>query len=122
MSLTSLSLPLQKRAANMLIRVDGKLGPGVTSKDLVLHIIGLIGTAGGTGNVIEFAGDAVRSLSMEARMSVCNMAIEAGARAGMVAPDDITFEYLRGRPLVPRGAEWERAVTYWRTLASDPGA
>jgi 3-isopropylmalate dehydratase len=113
---------VQKRAANMLIRVDGPLGPGVTSKDLILHIIGVIGTAGGTGHVIEFAGEAVRGLSMEARMSVCNMAIEAGARAGMIAPDDVTFEYLKGRPLAPTGADWDRAVKYWRTLTSDEGA
>ena len=86
----------------------GKLGPGVTSKDVILHIIGVIGTAGGTGNVIEFCGESIRSLSMEARMSICNMAIEAGARAGMIAPDDITFEYLRGRPLAPTGAEWDK--------------
>ena len=113
---------VQKRAANMLIRVDGPLLPGVTSKDLILHIIGVIGTAGGTGHVMEFAGEAVAGLSMEARMSVCNMAIEAGARAGMIAPDDTTFAYLKGRPLAPSGADWEKAVAYWRTLRSDPGA
>ena len=113
---------VQKRAANMLIRVDGTLPAGVTSKDLILHIIGVIGTAGGTGHVIEFAGEAVRALSMEARMSICNMAIEAGARAGMIAPDDVTFAYLKGRPLAPQGADWERAVKYWRTLKSDDGA
>lgn len=114
---------LQKRSKNMRVSVNGELAPGVTSKDVVLHIIGVIGTAGGTGAVIEFAGDAVRGLSMEARMSMCNMAIEGGARAGMVAPDDITFEYLKGRPLAPPvGAEWDRAEAYWRTLASDEGA
>ena len=113
---------VQKRAANMLVLVDGILGPGVTSKDLILHIIGIIGTAGGTGHVVEFAGEGVAALSMEARMSMCNMAIEAGARAGMVAPDATTFAYLKGRPLAPTGAEWEAAVAHWRTLASDPGA
>ena len=113
---------VQKRAKNMLIRVDGPLLPGVTSKDLVLHIIGVIGTAGGTGHVMEFAGEAVRALSMEARMSICNMAIEAGARAGMIAPDDITFEYLKGRPLAPKGADWDKAVAKWRAMVSDPGA
>lgn len=113
---------VQQRAANMLVRVDGALPAGVTSKDLVLHVIGIIGTAGGTGHVVEFGGEAVRGLSMEARMSMCNMAIEAGARAGMVAPDDVTFEYLRGRPLAPTGAAWDAAVSHWCTLASDPGA
>jgi hypothetical protein len=90
--------------------VRGKLGPGVTSKDVILHIIGVIGTAGGTGNVIEFCGESIRGLSMEARMSICNMAIEAGARAGMIAPDDVTFEYLKGRPLAPTGAEWDKVL------------
>jgi 3-isopropylmalate/(R)-2-methylmalate dehydratase large subunit len=106
----------------MLIRVDGRLAPGVTSKDLVLAIIGRIGTAGGTGHAIEFAGDAVRALSMEARMTMCNMAIEAGARAGMVAVDDKTIAYFKGRPLAPSGDMWDRAVAYWRTLVSDEGA
>lgn len=107
----------------MRISVEGDLAEGVTSKDIVLHIIGVIGTAGGTGSVIEFAGSAIRSLSMEARMSICNMSIEGGARAGMIAPDEITFEYLKGRPLSPRaGEEWEKAEAYWRTLKSDPGA
>ena len=106
----------------MLIRVDGELGPGVTSKDIVLHVCGLIGTAGGTGFTIEFAGDAISSLSMEARMSISNMAIEAGARAGVIAPDEVTFEYLKGRPMSPSGEEWERAVEYWTSLASDEGA
>ena len=106
----------------MRITVEGELLEGVTSKDVILYIIGKIGTAGGTGCVIEYAGSVFRGFSMEARMSVCNMSIEAGARAGMVAPDDITFEYLRGRPLAPKGEEWDRAVEYWRTLKSDEGA
>ncbi len=113
---------LMKKARSMLIRVDGRLAPGVTAKDLVLAIIGRIGTAGGTGHAIEFAGSAIRALSMEGRMTVCNMAIEAGARAGMVAADDTTFEYLRGRPFAPSGAQWDRAVAAWRTLTSDEGA
>ncbi|KAI8997691.1 putative alpha-isopropylmalate isomerase [Pilobolus umbonatus] len=113
---------LQKKSKNMRVRVQGKIPPGVTSKDIVLHIIGVIGTAGGTGTVIEFCGDAISSLSVESRMSMCNMSIEAGARAGMVAPDDITFEYLRGKPLAPTGAEWDRAVAYWKSLRSDPDA
>jgi 3-isopropylmalate dehydratase len=113
---------LQKKAKNMRITVDGELHEGVNSKDVILHIIGLIGTAGGTGSVIEFAGTVFRGFSMEARMSVCNMSIEAGARAGMVAPDEVTFEYLRNRPLAPKGEAWDRAVAYWKTLASDEGA
>ncbi|SCW01016.1 LAFE_0D03224g1_1 [Lachancea fermentati] len=113
---------IQAKSKNMRILVNGKLTPGVTSKDLILHIIGVIGTAGGTGCVIEFAGQAIEDLSMEARMSMCNMAIEAGARAGMIKPDDITFEYIKGRPLAPKGAEWEKAVKYWRTLHTDDGA
>ncbi|KAI8379466.1 3-isopropylmalate dehydratase [Radiomyces spectabilis] len=113
---------LQKKSKNMRICVQGELTPGVTSKDIVLHIIGVIGTAGGTGCVLEFCGSAIESLSMEARMSICNMAIEAGARAGMIAPDDITFEYLRDRPLAPKGEEWERAVAYWKSLRADPDA
>ncbi|CEP15955.1 hypothetical protein [Parasitella parasitica] len=113
---------LQKKSKNMRIRVQGKALPGVTSKDIVLHIIGVIGTAGGTGCVIEFCGDTIAALSMESRMSICNMSIEAGARAGMVAPDEITFEYLRGKPLAPKGAEWDRAVEYWKTLSSDADA
>jgi len=114
----------QKKAKNMLISVEGAIGPGVTSKDIVLHICGVIGTAGGTGVTIEFAGSAVRALSMEGRMSICNMAIEAGARAGLVAPDETTFAYLEGRPMVPDAdsAEWAAAKEYWRTLTSDPGA
>jgi 3-isopropylmalate/(R)-2-methylmalate dehydratase large subunit len=113
---------LAKKAKNMLVQVEGKLGLGVTAKDIVLAIIGKIGTAGGTGYTIEFAGAAIRGLSMEGRMTVCNMAIEAGARAGMVAPDEKTFEYVKGRALAPSGVEWEQAVAYWRTLFSDPDA
>ena len=106
----------------MRISVDGDLLEGVTSKDVILHIIGHIGTAGGTGCVIEYAGSVFRGFSMEARMSVCNMSIEAGARAGMIAPDEVTFEYLRNRPLAPKGEEWDNALAYWKTLGSDPGA
>ena len=113
---------LAKKAKNMLVKVEGRTAPGVTAKDIVLAIIGRIGTAGGTGYTIEFAGSAIRSLSMEGRMTVCNMAIEAGARAGLVAVDDKTIEYLKGRPLAPTGASWEQAVAYWRTLHSDPDA
>jgi 3-isopropylmalate/(R)-2-methylmalate dehydratase large subunit len=113
---------LMKKAKSMLVRVDGRLAPGVTAKDLVLAVIGRIGTAGGTGYAIEFAGSAVRALSMEGRMTICNMAIEAGARAGMVACDDTTIAYLRGRPFAPAGEQWDRAVARWRTLASDDGA
>jgi len=119
--LATQTLP-QKKAKNMLVRVDGPLGPGVTSKDVVLHVCGRIGTAGGTGCAIEFAGEAIRGLSMEARMSVSNMAIEAGARAGLIAPDAVTYAYLKGRPMCPTGAEWDRAVAYWETLGSDAGA
>ncbi|KAF8623438.1 hypothetical protein AX15_006380 [Amanita polypyramis BW_CC] len=113
---------LQKKSKNMRINVNGELPVGVTSKDVILHIIGVIGTAGATGCVVEYAGSVFRGFSMEARMSVCNMSIEAGARAGMVAPDEVTFEYLRNRPLAPKGEEWDRAVAYWKTLKSDPGA
>ncbi|MGZ5272003.1 MAG: 3-isopropylmalate dehydratase large subunit [Ramlibacter sp.] len=113
---------LAKKAKNMLVRVDGQLARGVTAKDIVLAIIGRIGTAGGTGYTIEFGGAAIRALSMEGRMTVCNMAIEAGARAGMVAVDDKTIEYLKGRPLAPTGVEWDQAVAYWRTLHSDRDA
>jgi 3-isopropylmalate/(R)-2-methylmalate dehydratase large subunit len=113
---------LQKPAKNMLVRVDGKAGPGVTAKDIVLAIIGRLGTAGGTGYVIEYAGEAIRDLSMEGRMTVCNMTIEAGARAGLIAPDEKTFEYLMGRPLAPKAGAWEQAVAYWKTLPSDEGA
>ena len=111
-----------KKAKSMLIRVDGRLPQGVTAKDLVLTIIGRIGTAGGTGHAIEFAGEAVRALSMESRMTMCNMSIEAGARAGMVAVDDKTVGYIKGRPLAPSGELWDRAVAHWRTLVSDEGA
>ena len=115
---------ISKRSKNMRIQVDGELAPGVSSKDVVLHAIGKIGTAGGTGAVIEFCGSVIRALSMEARMSICNMSIEGGARAGMVAPDDITFEYLKNRPLAPKygSDEWNRAVEYWRGLQSDADA
>jgi 3-isopropylmalate/(R)-2-methylmalate dehydratase large subunit len=113
---------LQRPARNMRVTVEGDLPAGVTAKDLVLAIIGKIGTAGGTGYVIEYAGKAIRDLSMEGRMTVCNMSIEAGARAGLIAPDETTFEYLKGRPYAPKGAAWEAAVAYWRTLPSDEGA
>ncbi len=113
---------LTKKAKNMRIQVDGVLAKGLTGKDMVLAIIGKIGTAGGTGFTIEFAGSAVRALSMEGRMTLCNMAIEAGARAGLVAVDDKTIEYLRGRPLSPNGVEWDHAVAYWKTLQSDTDA
>jgi 3-isopropylmalate/(R)-2-methylmalate dehydratase large subunit len=113
---------LQRPARNMLVRVDGALAPGVTAKDLVLAIIGQIGTAGGTGHVIEFAGDAIRGLDMAGRLTVCNMSIEAGARAGMIAPDDTTFAYIEGRPYAPKGEAFDHAVAYWRRLASDEGA
>lgn len=113
---------LQKKSTTLLVQVDGVLPAGVTAKDVVLAIIGRIGTAGGNGYAIEFGGSAIRALSMEGRMTVCNMAIEAGARAGMVAVDDTTIEYLRGRPFAPTGADWDRAVEYWRTLHSDDGA
>src|SRR5438067_4714571 len=111
-----------KKMKNMRVNVEGPLAPGVTPKDIVLAFIGRIGTAGGTGYAIEFAGGAIRSLSMEGRMTVCNMAIEAGARAGMVAVDDVTIDYLRGRRFAPKGALWEQAVAYWRTMKSDSGA
>ncbi len=113
---------LQKPAKNMLVRVDGALGLGCTAKDIVLAIIGRIGTAGGNGHVIEYAGEAIRALDMAGRMTVCNMSIEAGARAGMVAPDQTTFDYVRGRPQAPQGEALERAIEYWRTLPSDPDA
>jgi 3-isopropylmalate/(R)-2-methylmalate dehydratase large subunit len=113
---------LAKKAKNMLVKVEGQAARGVTAKDIVLAIIGRIGTAGGTGYTIEFAGSAIRNLSMEGRMTVCNMAIEGGARAGLVAVDEKTIEYLKGRPLAPTGVEWDQAVAYWRTLHSDPGA
>ncbi|ARW16502.1 3-isopropylmalate dehydratase large subunit [Komagataeibacter europaeus] len=113
---------LQKPAKNMKVVVEGQVGPGVTAKDIMLAIIGHIGTAGGTGHVIEFAGSAIRELDMAGRMTVCNMSIEAGARAGLVAPDETTFEYVRGRPFAPKGKAFDEAVAYWKTLASDEGA
>jgi len=113
---------IQKPAKNMRISVDGQLPVGVTAKDVILAIIGKIGTAGGTGYVVEFAGNVIRELSMEGRMTVCNMTIEGGARAGLVAPDEKTFEYVKGRPYAPKGAQWDMAVNYWRTLPSDEGA
>lgn len=119
--LATQTLP-QSKSKNMRINVEGELSPGVNSKDIVLHVIGLIGTAGGTGCVIEFSGSTIRALSMEARMSICNMSIEGGARAGMIAPDQITFDYLEGRPLSPKGEEWDKAVEYWKTLRTDAGA
>jgi 3-isopropylmalate/(R)-2-methylmalate dehydratase large subunit len=113
---------LAKKSKAMLVQVEGRLGAGVTAKDIVLAVIGKIGTAGGTGYAIEFGGSAIRALSMEGRMTVCNMAIEAGARAGMIAVDDTTINYVKGRPFSPVGSHWEQAVTYWRTLHSDPEA
>ncbi len=113
---------IQRPAKNMRVTVDGALPPGVVAKDLALAVIGAIGTAGGTGCVIEYAGKAVEDLSMEGRMTLCNMTIEGGARAGLVAPDQTTFDYVRGRPMAPKGAAWEQAEAYWRTLPSDPGA
>ncbi|TJZ65429.1 3-isopropylmalate dehydratase large subunit [Chitiniphilus eburneus] len=111
-----------KQSKAMLVKVEGQLGRGVTAKDVALAIIGRIGTAGGTGYAVEFGGSAIRSLSMEGRMTLCNMAIEAGARAGMVAVDQITIDYVKGRPFAPTGATWDQAVAYWRTLVSDEGA
>jgi 3-isopropylmalate/(R)-2-methylmalate dehydratase large subunit len=113
---------IQKKAKNMLVRVDGQLPEGVTAKDIILAIIGQIGTAGGTGYVIEYAGEAIRSLSMEGRMTVCNMTIEGGARAGLIAPDEKTFEYIKGRPKAPKGRAWDMAMDYWKTLQTDEGA
>ncbi|MFZ8992384.1 MAG: 3-isopropylmalate dehydratase large subunit, partial [Candidatus Puniceispirillaceae bacterium] len=113
---------IQKPAKNMRITVDGTLADGVTAKDVILAIIGKIGTAGGTGHVIEFAGSVIRGFSMEGRMTVCNMAIEAGARAGMIAPDQTTYDYLANRPMTPKGENWDRAVAYWKTLPSDANA
>ncbi|HLN23527.1 MAG TPA: 3-isopropylmalate dehydratase large subunit, partial [Patescibacteria group bacterium] len=113
---------VQRPAKNMLVRVDGALPPGITAKDLVLAIIGKLGTAGGTGYVIEYAGEAIRALSMEGRMTVCNMTIEAGARAGLIAPDEVTFAYIMGKPRAPKGATYQAAVNYWKTLTTDEGA
>ena len=113
---------MARKMRNMLVLIEGQVRPGVTAKDLVLAVIGQIGTAGGTGHAIEFAGSAIQALTMEGRMTVCNMAIEAGARTGMVAVDDQTIAYLKGRPMAPKGEMWDRAVAHWRTLRSDPGA
>ncbi len=113
---------IQSRAKNMLVQVDGKLGFGVEAKDIILAIIGKIGTAGGTGYVIEYAGEAIRNLSMEGRMTICNMSIEAGARAGLIAPDETTYAYLKGRPMAPSDAEFASAIKYWDSLKSDAGA
>lgn len=113
---------IQKPAKTMRITVDGKLAPFVTAKDMILAIIGEIGTAGGNGYVIEYAGDAMRGLSMEGRMTVCNMSIEGGARAGLIAPDETTFAYIKGRPMAPKGDDWDKAVAYWKSLPSDEGA
>ena len=113
---------IQKKSKNMKVEVTGSLPPGVTAKDITLSVIGQTGTAGGNGHVIEYMGQAIRELSMEGRMTVCNMAIEGGARAGLIAPDDKTFDYVRGRPHAPKGAQWEAALAWWRTLFSDEGA
>ncbi|WP_239804851.1 3-isopropylmalate dehydratase large subunit [Croceicoccus hydrothermalis] len=113
---------LLKQSRTMEVVVEGQLGPGVTAKDVVLHIIGTIGTAGGTGHVIEFRGNVFRDMSVEARLTVCNMAIEGGARAGLIAPDETTFRYLKNRPMAPAGEEWDRALAWWKTLPSDEGA
>src|SRR5688500_10550346 len=113
---------IQKKAKNMLVRVDGKLPDGVTAKDIILAIIGEIGTAGGTGYVIEYAGEAIRALSMEGRMTICNMSIEGGARAGLIAPDETTFAYVKDKPRAPKGKAWDMAMEYWKTLKTDEGA
>lgn len=113
---------IQKKSKNMKVEITGQLAPGVTAKDITLSVIGETGTAGGTGYVIEYCGEAIRNLSMEGRMTVCNMAIEGGARAGLIAPDEKTFEYCKGRPHAPKGAQWEAAATYWKTLFSDDDA
>ncbi|GAA0285455.1 3-isopropylmalate dehydratase large subunit [Alteraurantiacibacter aestuarii] len=113
---------LLRKSRTMEIRVEGELGPGITSKDLILHIIGVIGTAGGTGHVIEYRGKVFEDMSIESRLTVCNMSIEGGARGGMIAPDETTFAYLKGRNFAPKGEEWDKAVAYWKTLHSDEGA
>ncbi|PKP84452.1 MAG: 3-isopropylmalate dehydratase large subunit [Alphaproteobacteria bacterium HGW-Alphaproteobacteria-2] len=113
---------IQKKSKNMKVEVTGSLGPGVSAKDITLSVIGATGTAGGTGHVIEYCGEAIESLSMEGRMTVCNMAIEGGARAGLIAPDEKTFAYVMGRPHAPKGAAWEAALAWWKTLKTDPGA
>ncbi|MFT6105830.1 MAG: 3-isopropylmalate/(R)-2-methylmalate dehydratase large subunit [Rickettsiales bacterium] len=113
---------IQKRAKNMLVQIDGELGFGVTAKDITMAVIGKLGTAGGTGYVIEYTGDVIRKLSMEGRMTICNMAIEAGARAGLISPDQVTYDYLENRPLAPKGEDFQKALTYWKSLKSDDGA
>ncbi|MXO67511.1 3-isopropylmalate dehydratase large subunit [Altererythrobacter marinus] len=113
---------LLRKSKTMEVRVEGALGPGVTPKDLILHVIGVIGTAGGTGHVIEYRGRVFEEMSVEGRLTVCNMSIEGGARAGLIAPDEVTFAYLEGRPYAPRGADWDRALAWWRTLRTDEGA
>lgn len=113
---------IQSKSKNMKVEITGRLAPGVTAKDVVLAVIGETGTAGGTGHVIEYCGEVIRNLSMEGRMTICNMAIEGGARAGLIAPDETTFNYVKGRPHAPKGAQWEAAQSWWRTLHSDPGA
>lgn len=113
---------IQGKSKNMKVEITGRLAPGVTAKDIVLRIIAETGTAGGTGHVIEYCGEAIRNLSMEGRMTICNMAIEGGARAGLIAPDEVTFNYVKGRPHAPKGAQWEAAVAWWKTLFSDDGA
>jgi 3-isopropylmalate/(R)-2-methylmalate dehydratase large subunit len=113
---------LQRPAKNLRILVDGVLPVGVTAKDMILAMIGAIGTAGGTGHVIEYAGESIRNLSMEGRMTICNMSIEGGARAGLIAPDEVTYDYLEGRPMVPKAGSWQQAVSYWKTLPTDEGA
>ncbi|MEY3906467.1 MAG: hypothetical protein RIR59_1290, partial [Pseudomonadota bacterium] len=113
---------LLKQSKTMEVRVDGVVGPGVSAKDIVLEIVRRTGAAGGTGHVIEYTGSAIRNLSIEGRLTISNMAIEGGARAGLIAPDDVTFAYLKGRPMAPKGADWEAALAYWRSLATDPGA
>src|SRR5207302_528651 len=119
--LATQTLP-QARPKTMSIEVNGELAPGVTAKDVILSIIAKIGVSGGIGHVIEYRGDVIRALSMEGRMTICNMSIEGGARAGMVAPDDTTFAYVEGRPFAPKGEEWERALDYWRSLPTDEDA
>jgi len=113
---------LLQPAKTMEVRVEGEVGPGVSAKDIILHITGTIGAAGGTGHVIEYTGSAIRALSIEGRLTISNMAIEGGARAGLIAPDETTFDYLKGRPYAPKGADWDAAVAYWTSLATDPGA
>lgn len=113
---------LLQPSKTMEVRVEGEVGPGVSAKDIILHITGVIGAAGGTGHVIEYTGSAIRALSVEGRLTVSNMAIEGGARAGLIAPDDMTFAYVKGRPYAPKGADWDAAVAYWKSLATDPGA